>query len=272
MSRSFVPVAANATRDPLRTAGFSLTEARYGGNRRRPLHAHRNPVLVFVLEGAFSERIGRQVHDCGHRSLLSIPAEQTHAETFTAPETHGLVLEVGPERADSLGPFESVLTDAVVFDVPPIASIGLELYREYRHRDDATPLAVEGLVLTLAAAASRKIGTARERHRPPWLERVRAAMHDRFRDSLRMPDLAAEASVHPVYLARAFRRHFGCSPAAYLRRLRVEAAQAALLRTEAPLTRVALEAGFADQSHLTHQFRRLVGTSPARYRHERRSA
>ena len=87
-----------------------------------------------------------------------------------------------------------------------------------------------------------------------------------------MGDLAAEAGIHPVYLARAFRQRYGSSPAEYARRLRVEAARELLARCDLSLAQVAVEAGFSDQSHLSHQFRRVVGMSPGRYREVAASA
>jgi len=71
--------------------------------------------------------------------------------------------------------------------------------------------------------------------------------------------------VHPVHLAAAFRRHFGCTPGAYLRRARVERA-AAMLKRRLSLAEVALRCGFADQSHMTHAFRRTLGVTPGMLR------
>jgi len=55
------------------------------------------------------------------------------------------------------------------------------------------------------------------------------------------------------------------------RRLRIEWAAHALLREDAPVADVALRAGFADQSHFTRFFRRLMGVTPHAYRQERRT-
>jgi AraC family transcriptional regulator len=151
-----------------------------------------------------------------------------------------------------------------------LAALGREIYREFQRPDDATPMAIEGLLLQLAAQTTRWARSGADRREPPWLRHVTDAMRAGLKAPLKIGDLALEARVHPVYLARAFRKHYGCSPAEFIRRLRVEAARVALARTEMPLTAVALESGFADQSHLTRQFRRIVGTSPGRYRKEHR--
>ena len=81
-----------------------------------------------------------------------------------------------------------------------------------------------------------------------------------------MASLAADADVHPVSLARAFRRAFGCSPTAYRRRVRVRAATGLLASTALPAVEVAFAAGFADQSHMCRDVRTEFGTTPSRLR------
>ena len=81
-----------------------------------------------------------------------------------------------------------------------------------------------------------------------------------------MTELAAHAGVHPSHLARSFRRHLGCSPGAYLRRLRLERACEALAETRASILAIALEAGFSGQAHFTRAFHRTMGLPPGAYR------
>jgi AraC family transcriptional regulator len=80
-------------------------------------------------------------------------------------------------------------------------------------------------------------------------------------------DLAADAQVHPVSLARAFRRHYGDSITAALRRHRVRAAAIALTAEDRPLADLALSAGFSDQAHFCRVFKSTTGLSPGRFRH-----
>lgn len=124
--------------------------------------------------------------------------------------------------------------------------------------------AVESLLLAFA--------TGRGDDRPPsaaaprWLLRVRDRIHADPGSRITLGELAADAGVHPVHLATAFRRYFGLTAARYRRRLRVEYACRAIASSESPLAEVALDAGFADQSHLGRAFRRAVGMTPAAYR------
>jgi AraC family transcriptional regulator len=81
-----------------------------------------------------------------------------------------------------------------------------------------------------------------------------------------MRDLAREAGVHPVHLARVFRKMERRTPGEYQQRLQVRAAGELLRDPEWPLAAIAAECGFADQSHFTRVFHRMAGTTPARFR------
>ncbi|WP_449241861.1 AraC family ligand binding domain-containing protein [Desulfovibrio sp.] len=82
------------------------------------------------------------------------------------------------------------------------------------------------------------------------------------------PDLAETARVaglSPFHFLRVFRKATGLTPHAFLVQCRVRRAQE-LLRGGLDPASVAAETGFADQSHLTRQFKRLTGVTPAAYR------
>ena len=101
---------------------------------------------------------------------------------------------------------------------------------------------------------------------PRWFHRVKERLHEDFREPLRMRDLARDAGVHPVHLARVFRRLENRTPGEYQQRLQVRAACELLRHPDWPLAVIAAECGFADQSHFTRVFRRMAGTTPARFR------
>ena len=266
MSLPITPVARGARHAVLNTGGFALTEACYDADQTLPSHAHRQPVLTFILRGSVREQRGSGYETCRSLGLVAIPAGEPHAERF--PESGGrcLIVEVSDERAEFIRSFSGILDQPSIRNDLPVAGLVLQTYQEFRQRDDVAPLAIEGLLLQMAALASRSAPRPIATGEPDWLARVRERIHAEFRGTLRMSDLAAEAGVHPVYLARAFRQRYACSPAEYARRLRVEAASELLARSDIPLSQVALKAGFSDQSHLAHQFRRMVGVSPGRYR------
>ena len=265
MKLPIVPVASGARSQVLDTGGFALTEACYAAGQVLPSHAHQRPVLTFILHGSVREQRGTGFETCLSPGLVTIPAGEPHGESFPDSGGRCLIIEVSDERARFIRSFSTILDRPSYRLDLPVAGLASQTYREFRERDDVAPLAIEGLLLQLSALTSRESSRPAVRE-APWLRRVQDRIQAGFRGALCIGDLAAEAGVHPVYLARAFRLRYGCSPADYARRLRVEAARELLARSDVPLAQVALEAGYADQSHLTRQFRRSMGVSPGWYR------
>jgi len=68
------------------------------------------------------------------------------------------------------------------------------------------------------------------------------------------------------HFSRAFRRSVGAAPHNWLLMHRVEVAKVRLRGARLSLLDVALACGFADQSHLTKVFTRIVGISPGAWR------
>ena len=89
---------------------------------------------------------------------------------------------------------------------------------------------------------------------------------DHLDEPLRVPDLAARAKLSPFQFDQRIRLMFGHSAGQYLTRLRIDRACGFLRRGDAPISQIALDCGYADQTAFTRQFRKVVGLSPAQYR------
>ena len=85
-------------------------------------------------------------------------------------------------------------------------------------------------------------------------------------DELSLTVLADIACLSPYHFSRSFKEAAGVGPQRYVIQRRLERAKTLLRRTHEPLARIAQEAGFADQSHLTSIFRRELGVTPGRFR------
>jgi len=79
-------------------------------------------------------------------------------------------------------------------------------------------------------------------------------------------EMADRVALSKSHFSRAFKRSFGCPPMAYVGLRRVERAKLMITSTSQRLMDIALACGFADQSHLTRYFRRVVGMSPGLWR------
>lgn len=95
---------------------------------------------------------------------------------------------------------------------------------------------------------------------------VRAYIDSHVTDRILVADLCALANLSEAHFSRAFTRTFGEGPHAFVIRRRVELAVRYMLQTEASLSDIALQCGFADQPHLCKHFRQRIGYTPAAWR------
>jgi AraC-like DNA-binding protein len=93
-----------------------------------------------------------------------------------------------------------------------------------------------------------------------------AYIDDHLDGPLRIPDLAARAGLSPFQFDQRIRTVFGFSAGQYLSRLRIDRACDRLRHSDAPLSELALECGYADQAAFTRQFHKTVGLTPGAYR------
>jgi AraC family transcriptional regulator len=215
-----------------------------------------------ILAGGYDSVIGREDRRCGAHAVVLTPPAEPHFNSFLPVPTQMLVVELADERSAAT----PQRPDSV--QSPGIAELARRAALEVEHPDPFTPLACEGLALEVMASALRQQKVF-DRSPPYWLLRARDLLHEDPERSISVSALAREAGVERTRLIRAFRRHFQTTPAAYLRRIRIERAARLLVETDDPIAAIAIAAGFADQSHLNRLFKRLMGCTPAAFRARR---
>ncbi len=206
--------------------------------------------FCFVLEGGFSEVYESRSRTCSPSSVVFHPAGEVHSDRHEPVETRMLCVEVEQHRLETVRECSSILDTSADFQGGPVAHLAARLYREFQCDDALASLAIEGLVLEITAAAARSVSV--RNHTPPyWLRQARELVRDEFAGALTLSGIAAAISVHPVHLAREFRRCYACTVADAVRQRRIDVACQRLAQTQDSLGEVALSVGFADQSHFT---------------------
>jgi len=156
--------------------------------------------------------------------------------------------------------------------LPPLRPLMplLAMAEAARDLDDRAELEELTLRLGGAIAATLADGGRKTRRPTPRDER-------RITDSLRrieleseeplaLGDLAREAGMSPFHFLRVFRALVGMTPHQYVLRTRLHRAALRLLRSDAPVSAIAFDAGFGDLSTFNRRFRQIMGASPGLYR------
>ncbi len=238
------------------SGGLRITHTRYAPNETQPWHSHENPNFHFLLAGQFIDESREQgEHAPEPFSLIFHPARVVH-RGVTGPEgRRGLNIEFSREWLRTYG-----LPDRYLETRPSghDTRLSLSLVAAALKSDSETvwsDIIFESLFVTLNDV----------RETPQWFRRLEARLSEDEDKSWRVVALAAEVGVHPVYLARVFRQHYGIALTTYLQQSRLLRA-VRKLGTAENLTVVALDAGFSDHAHFSRSFKEWFGMTPSQAR------
>ena len=226
-----------------------------------PSHTHADWTLMLVDEGAVAYGLGGRPRIADARSATLLPPGIAH-DGRAAPNSAGFRKRVAYLDASWLP--EALAGQAV--DQPGRIDIFEPTRRA--HRALATPgeeLAAEAALVEIAdrlgAASGRTLEPAQDRAAS---RRLRDLLESRLIEGITLAEAGRLLDANPSHLARTFTAHYGLPPHRYVTSRRVDVARGLLL-TGMPPAAVAVAAGFHDQAHLTRHFRRVLGTTPARF-------
>jgi AraC-like DNA-binding protein len=93
---------------------------------------------------------------------------------------------------------------------------------------------------------------------------IRDYLRDHYAENVSLSQLTSLTNLSPFYLLRVFHSRAGFPPHEYQTQVRIAHARR-LIREGKPLSQTAVETGFFDQSHLSRNFKRIVGVTPRQY-------
>jgi AraC family transcriptional regulator len=240
-----------------------VTENLYS-DQRQPRHAHAETTVTLVLAGQLRERVGSREEIARPLSIVLKPRDTEHANEF-GDGVRTLQIMLPEDAAAALEAADSGFRAWRWHHAGPAVPAFLRLLRARRSAGfDATGV---DRVQTAAydALAALRLEPVDSRHGAPprWLAVVAEQLDDAPRA---VRELARDAGVHPVHLARQFRRWFGHSITEHLARRRVQRAAALIAGADWSLSTVSHEAAFTDQPHMCRIFARETGLTPGAYR------
>ncbi len=137
-----------------------------------------------------------------------------------------------------------------------LMQLGFALWRELEQRAPVGKLYAQTAAQMLAVHLLRHYTVVGAAIKEPTqgltqqqMSRVIDFIQAHLSQDISLESLAQQTGFSPYHFARLFRRMTGESPHRFLLRQRVERARHLLQEVDAPLARIALESGFADQSH-----------------------
>ena len=255
----------------LESCGVAIHEVAYRPGAHFEPHSHAHANISLVLSGDFAELVEGRQHQIAAGSVVFKPAGTVHSNRYGRAGARTMIVEFDPADGSWIWWEEEGLQECQWHLSGPCIAAALRLYRDAFQQptapDRETTIANDVIELVAFARLSDDRFAANVR---PVVRRARDAVLDGFREGIGVQAIAEDIGVHPVYLARAFRAEYRCSLTDFRRHLQISEAAVRLAITDAPIAEIALASGFADQSHLSRQFRTHLGATPGSYRRQTR--
>ena len=252
---------------------LEFLESTYQGGYSQPMHHHEYANISVVLTGVIREKVESRWHEGSAGKVVFKPAGISHGNGYGSKGARMFRIELhGGAHDDPLG--AERLRDYTWMQGGPALALMLRARWEHGRPQPCTPLDLECLTLDILSLLPENhlAGIFHDSDtrgpEPRWFRSLRDLLHDRFDEPLRVAALAREVGVHPVHLARVFRRRYRGTLGDYVRWLRLGRSIERMRHSDRPLADIALEAGFFDQAHFSRTFRSGLGCSPAAYRRD----
>jgi len=236
-------------------------------------HWHDTYAIGVTVRGVQRFRCGGRTYDSVAGKVIVIPPGEVHdGESgaaggyayrmfYVAEDTlYDLVSDALERRTRAIAPQACLLTD------PDLARRLARLWRVMHA--DARSLAAEELFQRAFADLWGRTLVDRDAARvlpDARLDRVRDYLHEHLHQHASLAQLAALTSMSRYRLTRQFERAFGLPLHAYHVQVRLQEAKRRIGQG-VPLARVAIELGFADQSHFHRRFKGAFGITPGECR------
>jgi AraC-like DNA-binding protein len=247
-------------------AGIERVEAHFTGRAFAP-HRHDTYALGVTLSGIQTFRYRGEQRYCFPGQGHILHPDETHDGGSATEESFGYrIIYIDPllvQQALGGKPLPFV-PDPIVRRRPLLSDLTASL------RDIDEPLdEVEGIEIAVSVAGTLEALSSPVPRRPghlriPSLLRVRELIAACPAVPFSVKDFESIANLDRWTIARQFRAAFGTSPSRF-RTMRQLDRTRLMINSGMPLSESALEAGFADQSHMSRMFKRAYGLTPGQW-------
>ena len=221
-------------------------------------HYHETSYVTFILQGGSLAKVKSDEFECFPGTLTFYHAGEPHQCLHKAEHTRCINFEVEERFYRENAITESLLKESIKKN-PNVKFAMLKIYQELIAKDEFSECSIEMLLLSLIESDDLLD------NRPVWTHRIYELLNDKWNEAVTLDDLAQIAGVHPITVSKSFSKYFSCTFGEYRRHLKIEKSLRMIKTSNSPLTDIAHECGFYDQSHFTRTFKKLTGFLPKHY-------
>lgn len=130
----------------------------------------------------------------------------------------------------------------------------LELLEAFCDHNETVPLNPGGYTLL------------HKKHQEERILKVCHYIHEKFKEEIRISDLATLVAMNNASFCRFFKRTLGKTVVEYINEIRIDHVCNQIRNTKDPIYRIAYDTGFSSIAHFNKQFKRIMDLTPTEYR------
>lgn len=221
-------------------------------------HAHSNAYLSILLSGKYSETTSDSQKIVSPSNVLYRPAHHEHKNQFIAEKTKCLNIEFGSEWFDK----HEIDPKKIKPQIKDIQSHPLVLRLLIDFLKHQKIDFFEELLIQFITSREKAISPLRK----PWLGKLVRILDNEIEKTHSLPTLSERVFVHPNYMLRIFKQHFGMTIGQYQMECKIKSATKKLFTEKNSITQIAAECGFFDESHFIRTFKACHSITPHQFR------
>ncbi len=221
-------------------------------------HAHSNSYLSILLSGLYSEVTLDSKKVIAPSSILYRPAHYKHKNQFITDQTKCLNIEFKPEWFNKLDINPNKIKPQIknIQNFPWLLQLLIDFLKHQKIDF------FEELLSKLLTSEEKLIAPLRK----PWLSKLALILDNEIEENHSLKTLSERVFVHPNYMSRVFKEHFGVTIGQYLLERRIQYATKKLFIEKNRIALIASECGFFDESHFIKTFKTFNKITPHQFR------
>ncbi|MGN1281643.1 MAG: AraC family transcriptional regulator [Succinivibrio sp.] len=253
-----------------------------------PSHWHDEAEIIYVERGPINIVIHSKQILLESDTFYLVPAKLVHS-LISGPDSLQKYLVFKPSMvtfalydkylAAIIDSLQDVNTDVIPI-TPSTSAEFLEtkkcfnfIFDNIKDKDEGIKLLIKAKLLELLARLSKQgifsrieLGTSFEKQRSQKLKDLFIWVQEHHSGPLSIEDAAAKMNFSASYFCRFFKRATGLSFTSYVNNYRLEMAVNEIEKGEKPISEIAVNHGFENESYFFRLFKKKYGTTPLKYR------
>jgi AraC family transcriptional regulator len=239
------------------TESFNISLTNHISESKISKHAHDKPYLCLLVSGNYDEKSNTK-NLISSGEVIYRTAGYEHSNLFHDVDSLCLNIEINnPRHLMNLNDFALPVSESK-------QKGSIEVYKVLYALKKET--SADLLDIYCYESMISYINTSNRIGKLFWVKQIKERINDDPISPLSLEKLSVDFGLHPNYIVRKFKEVTGFKLSEYLTKIRLEYSINKLIISDDKITKIALDAGFYDQSHYIRNFKNHVTTTPLNFK------